>query len=97
TRRRRPDICIIAGGGIAATQGSITSIGADPTADPARVLIYSTDTTTDLTCSAALARCVQGPIHLSAQVSLKIWGLASGPYRGLLIGDDGRGSNPAAP
>jgi len=97
TVKMLPGIYIIAGGGIAATQGSITSIGADPTADPARVLIYSTDNTTDLTCSAALARCVQGPIQLSGQVSLKIWGLDSGPYRGLLIWQDGRGSNPAAP
>ena len=36
-------------------------------------------------------------ISLSGQTSLKIWGLDSGPYRGLLIWQDGRGSNPAAP
>jgi hypothetical protein len=40
---------------------------------------------------------VQGSISLTGQNSLKIWGLASGPYRGLLMWQDGRGSNPSAP
>jgi hypothetical protein len=97
TVKMLPGIYIIAGGGMRATQGSITSLGADPTADPARVLIYSTDNTTDGSCSNALARCVQGGVQLSGQVSLKIWGLDSGPYRGLLIWQDSRGSNPSAP
>jgi hypothetical protein len=96
TVKMLPGIYIIAGGGITATQGLISSIGADPTSDPARVLIYSTDNTTDASCTSALARCVQGPIHMSGQSSLKVWGLDSGPYRGLLIWQDGRGSNPSA-
>ena len=40
---------------------------------------------------------MQGEISLSGQTSLNIWGLDAGPYRGLLIWQDGRGSNPAAP
>jgi len=97
TVKMLPGIYIIAGGGIKATQGSITSIGSDPTSDPARVLIYSTDNTTDPSCTPAIARCVQDEISLSGQTSLKIWGLDSGPYRGLLIWQDGRGGNPTAP
>jgi hypothetical protein len=93
-----PGIYIIAGGGIKATGSSaISSIGADPTTDPARVLLFSTDNTTDTSCSAALGRCVQGQISLAGQNSLKIWGLDSGPYRGLLMWQDGRGSDPTAP
>lgn len=92
-----PGIYIIAGGGIQDSGAAITSIGADPTSDPARVLIYSTDNTTDATCNSGLARCVQGSITLTGQSSLKIWGLDSGPYRGLLMWQDGNGTNPAAP
>jgi hypothetical protein len=33
---------------------------------------------------------------MSGQSSLMVWGLDSGPYRGLLIWQDGRGSNPSA-
>ncbi len=92
-----PGIYIIAGGGISASGSSaISSIGADPTSDPARVLIYSTDNTTDQTCNSTLARCVQGPIDLTGQNSLKVWGLDSGPYRGLLMWQDGNGTNPTA-
>jgi hypothetical protein len=93
-----PGIYIIAGGGIKVSGGAtISSVGADPTTDPARVLIYSTDNTTDPTCTSALDRCRQGSISLSGQSSLKVWGLDSGPYRGLLIWQDGRGSNPSQP
>lgn len=96
TVKMLPGIYIIAGGGLKATQGLVSSIGADPTSDPARIMIFSTDNTTDLSCSSALARCVQGPVQMSGQSSLMVWGLDSGPYRGLLIWQDGRGSNPSA-
>jgi hypothetical protein len=97
TIRLQPGIYIIAGGGIgAAGSATIDSVGADPVTNAARVLIFNTDNTTDPSCSAALARCVQGPISLSGQSSLKVWGLDSGPYRGLLMWQDGRGTNPDA-
>lgn len=98
TIRLDPGIYIIAGGGITVTgSATIDSVGADPDIDPARVLLFSTDNTTDPSCNATLARCVQGAIKLSGQTSLKVWGLDSGPYKGLLIWQDGRGSNPTAP
>jgi hypothetical protein len=98
TVKMLPGIYIVAGGGVTASgSATISSIGADPTSDPARVLIYSTDNTTDPSCHSGLARCVQGSVSLSGQSSLKIWGLDSGPYKGLLIWQDGRGSAPDAP
>ena len=69
-----------------------STIGADPTTDPARVLIFNTDNTTDPTCNSGIARCAQGRVELSGQSSLKMWGLDSGPWRGLLLWNDGDGS-----
>lgn len=80
----------------------------DPATDPARVLIYSTDNLVDPNCEASLAlassgqtgwlaRCVQGGISMTGQSSLRIWGLDSGPWKGLLIWQDRRSSNPTAP
>lgn len=98
TLRMQPGIYIIAGGGIKVSgSATVSSIGADPTTDPARVLIFNTDNTTDTTCTPAIARCAQGSIDLTGQSSLKVWGLDSGPWKGLLIWQDGQGSNPAAP
>ena len=98
TLRLQPGVYIIAGGGIKVSgSATVSSIGADPTTDPARVLIYSTDNTEDPTCTPAQARCVQGPIGLSGQSSLKTWGMDSGPWKGLLTWQDGQGSNPSAP
>jgi hypothetical protein len=91
-----PGIYIIAGGGISDSGAGIDSIGADPTSDPARVLIFNTDNTTDPSCNSGIARCLQGPIDISGQSSLKIWGLDSGPWRGLLLWNDGDGDNPTA-
>ena len=98
TLRLQPGIYIIAGGGIKVTgSATVSSIGADPTTDPARVLIFSTDNTVDTTCTPGLARCTQGSISLAGQASLKVWGLDSGPWKGLLLWQDGQGSNPSAP
>lgn len=104
----QPGIYIMAGGGIT-TAGSATieTVG-DISGDPARVLIFSTDNTMDPTCADDIAiarnggtgyeaRCVQGQLKLSGQGSLKLWGLDAGPYRGLLMWQDGDGSNPTAP
>lgn len=126
TIRMLPGIYIIAGGGIRTTQGTLDSTpeaiggGPDPNADPARVLIYSTDNTTDPSCADDIAtarsggttyeaRCVQGEIKMSGAGSLRLWGLAadSGPFcdgsvlgncpwKGLLMWQDRRSSNPTA-
>ena len=72
--------------------------GSDPAADPARVLIFSTDNTTDPACVASTdARCVQGAIKMTGQSSLRLWGLDSGPWKGLLMWQDKRGSAPFEP
>jgi hypothetical protein len=97
TVKLQPGIYIIAGGGVSATgSASIDTVGGDPITDPARVLIFSTDNTTDPTCNSTLARCVQGPIELSGQSGLRMWGLDSGPWKGMLMWMDGEGSNPTA-
>ena len=104
----QPGIYIIAGGGIGvAGSATIDTVG-DGSGNPARVLIFSTDNTMDPTCADDIAtaraggttyaaRCVQGQLKLSGQGSVALWGLDSGPYRGLLIWQDGDGSNPDAP
>ena len=98
TLKLEPGVYIIAGGGIKVSgSATVSSIGSDPTTDPARVLLFNTDNTEDSACTPDQARCVQGPINLSGQASLKIWGLDSGPWKGLLLWQDGAGSNPAAP
>ena len=102
-----PGIYIIAGGGIGASgQASIDTVG-DGAGNPARVLIFSTDNTMDPTCAddiatarsggTGAAECVQGSIKLSGQGSVKLWGLDSGPWRGLLLWQDGDGSSPDEP
>jgi hypothetical protein len=103
--RMQPGIYIMAGGGLSisgsATLDSTPSViggGTNPGTDPARVLIYSTDNTTDPACATSTAaRCVQGQIKMSGQSSLRVWGLDSGPWKGLLMWQDKRGRQPDAP
>jgi hypothetical protein len=94
----QPGIYIIAGGGITVSgSATISTVGGDPITDPARVLIFSTDNTTDAGCNATLARCVQGQIQMTGQSGLKVWGLDSGPWKGLLMWQDPYGTNPTQP
>ena len=105
TVRLQAGIYIIAGGGISNSGADIDSMPAsvggdpDPEVDPARVLIFSTDNTTDTPCLAdpELPRCLQGHIKFSGKSSLRMWGLDSGPWRGLMMWQDGDGNNPDAP
>lgn len=101
----QPGVYIIAGGGItvkgsAEVDSTPEAIGGgpDPALDPARVMIFSTDNTTDAACaSSSDDRCLQGMIDIAGQSSLRLWGLDSGPWKGLLMWQDGRGRNPSAP
>jgi hypothetical protein len=105
TVRLQEGIYIIAGGGVsikgtAEVDSTPAVIGGDPLpgTDPARVLIFSTDNTTDPACSSSTdARCIQGAIAMSGQSSMRLWGLDSGPWQGLLMWQDKRASNPDAP
>ena len=102
--RLQPGIYIIAGGGIsikgsAALDSTPVVVGGDPDpGDPARVLIFSTDNTTDPACATSTAdRCIQGDIDITGQSSLKLWALDSGPWKGLLLWQDGYGRAPTEP
>jgi hypothetical protein len=91
-------IYIMAGGGISVTStGSITSVsGAGGVGSPAPVLIYSTDNPAFQSQCLSGGSCAQyqkqGAIDLSAQSTLDLAGMASGPYKGLLLWQDGNGS-----
>jgi hypothetical protein len=104
----QPGIYIIAGGGIDQAGASTIDTVGDGGGNPARVLIFSTDNTMDPACSDDIAtarsggtgyeaRCVQGAIKMAGQSSMLLAGLDSGPWRGLLIWQDGKGSIPTQP
>ncbi len=87
-------IYIIAGGGIKLNAGgSITSVLGG--SGPAPVMIFSTDDPAYATpchlANGTHAEC-QGAIDLEAQATLDVTALTSGPYRGLLLWQDGNGS-----
>jgi hypothetical protein len=84
----RPGIYVIAGGGVKLNAGgSITSVqGA--TGDPAPVLVVNTDN--------PVSHTGQSDLDFTAQATLKLQALDSGPYRGLLVWNDRSGSNPTA-
>jgi len=82
-------VYIIAGGGIKlSNQGSITSVQGGSGA-PAPVLIFNTDDPTP-------AGTRQSNIDFNAQATLKLHAIETGPYRGILVWNDGNGSNPQA-
>jgi hypothetical protein len=84
----RPGIYVIAGGGVKLNAGgSITSVqGAS--GDPAPVLIVNTDN--------PVTHLGQADLDFTAQSTLKLHALDTGPYKGLLIWNDRSGSNPTA-
>jgi hypothetical protein len=84
-----PGMYIIAGGGIKIQgTGEITDVAGG--SGPAPVMIYNTDSPT----------CPTGPcqkdITMSTKSSIDLRPIATGPYRGILIWNDGFGQNPAA-
>jgi len=81
-----PGVYIIAGGGIKLTgTGAITSVQGGLGA-PAPVLFFNTDNPATGTG--------QDNIDFTAQSTLKLRAIDSGPYRGILLWNDGFGSNP---
>jgi hypothetical protein len=84
-----PGMYIIAGGGIKIQgSGEITSVIGG--GGPAPVMIYNTDSPT----------CPTGPcqadVTFSTKSSIDLRPIDTGPYRGILIWNDGNGRNPAA-
>ena len=81
-------VYIMAGGGIRLNAGgSITSVQGGA-GDPVPVLIFNTDDPSTGTG--------QANVSLTASGMLKLRGMDHGPYRGILIWNDGAGSNPTA-
>lgn len=93
----KPGIYIIAGGGItlSGTNGNLDAVSGDPTVD-ARVMIFSTDNPASV-CGSQNNSQKQGPLSFSANSSFHAKALASGPYKGILLWQDGKGCQPDAP
>ncbi len=84
-----PGIYVIAGGGITVTgiNNEITDVQSSSGAF-APVMIFNTDNPVTHTGQADLS--------FTAKSTLKLHGIDSGPYRGILMWNDGNGSNPTA-
>lgn len=82
-----PGIYVIAGGGIKFTGGDISSVQGGAGA-PAPVMIFNTDN--------PVSKTGQGPLTLNSSGDLLLHGLELGPYKGILVWNDGKGSNPTA-
>jgi Putative Flp pilus-assembly TadE/G-like len=84
-----PGIYVIAGGGITATgtNNAITDV-VSSTGAFAPVMFFNTDN--------PVTHTGQANIDLTAQSTLKLHALDSGPYQGILMWNDGKGSNPTA-
>lgn len=82
-----PGVYIFAGGGVKNTTGSITSVQA-PGGNPAPVLFFNTDN--------PATGVGQANVDFEATTTLKLRAIDSGPYRGILLWNDGRGSNPTS-
>ena len=86
-----PGMYIIAGGGVKLNAGgSITSVQGGSGA-PAPVMFYNTDSPT---CASG-GPC-QADVDFQASAELKLHAIGSGPYKGILIWNDGKGSNPTS-
>jgi hypothetical protein len=84
-----PGMYIMAGNGIKiAGSGAIASVIGGT--GPAPVMIFNTDSPT---CPAGPC---QDTITFSTQSSIDLSPIASGPYKGILLWNDGNGSNPTA-
>lgn len=93
----RPGIYYIAGGGISlsGTSGELDAVTGDPTVD-ARIMIFSTDNPAS-TCGSQNNAQAQGPLSFSANSTFRAKALATGPYRGILLWQDGKGCRPDSP
>jgi len=97
-----PGIYIIAGGGIRVNTGGIETISGDPTVE-ARAMIFSTDNPTRCPGNPGDPDACQGPIRMQANAEFAARAINQNtcdaqpitcPYRGILLWQDGRGTNP---
>lgn len=91
-----PGIYHIAGGGISlAAGGTIESVDS-VTGAVAPVLIFNTDNPSAV-CPGGAQHLCQQSIDFTASSTLRVRGIDNGPYKGILLWQDGSGSNPQAP
>lgn len=91
-----PGIYHIAGGGISlAAGGTIESVDS-VTGSVAPILIFNTDNPSG-GCPGGAQHLCQQSIDFTAQSTLRVRGLDAGPYKGILMWQDGNGTNPTAP
>ena len=84
----QPGIYVIAGGGVRLNAGgSITSVEGI-SGVPAPVMFFNTDN--------PVTHTGQSDLDFTATSTLKLRAIDSGPYRGILLWNDGNGSNPTA-
>lgn len=96
TLHLEPGIYIIAGGGIKLNAGgSITSVSTS-SGLPAPIMIFNTDNPS-YNCPGGPQYACQQSIDFTASSTLTVRGIASGPYRGILIWQDGEGSGASQP
>lgn len=93
----RPGIYYIAGGGItlSGTNGTLEAVSGDPTVE-ARIMIFNTDNR-QTTCAGLNSFQSQGPLSFSANSTFEAKAMSTGPYKGILLWQDGKGCNPDAP
>jgi hypothetical protein len=84
----QPGIYIIAGGGIKVTGGGSISSVQGGSGAPAPVMIYNTDN--------PVTKTGQSTITLNSSGDLLLAGMDTGPYKGILLWNDGKGSNASA-
>ncbi len=106
TLQLQPGIYIMAGGGVSLqASGSINSI-TDLAGNLAPIMIFSTDNPA-ASCPGGASYACQGPVGFTASSTLKVRALdetpcppvstTGCPYNGILIWQDGNGSNPSKP
>jgi hypothetical protein len=95
TLQLRPGIYYIAGGGItlSGANGNLDVISGDP--NDARIMIFNTDNR-QASCAGLTSFQSQGPLSFSANSTFRAKALDSGPYKGILLWQDGKGCQPDA-
>jgi hypothetical protein len=83
-----PGMYIFAGGGVSLQAGSTITSVQGGTGAPTPVMFFNTDDPS--------TRSGQAPVDFTATSTLALRPIASGPYRGILMWNDGNGSNPSA-
>jgi hypothetical protein len=106
TLQLNPGIYIMAGGGVSLQAGGSISSITDALGNPAPIMVFSTDNPAASCPGGASYQC-QGSIDFTASSTLKVRGLnetpcppvsSTGcPYNGILLWQDGSGSNPSKP